>query len=217
MLRRFLSLTVLMGSTVVSHAQHPTWGLKAGVSLASLIGSGVTGANLHYKFGFYGGLTTNFEFKHKLSVQPEVLFSTKGTRDIRPYAGASVNEEKVLHYLDMPIVAHIKIRNWVFESGPQASFLVTAKSVSTTTTSPVMSATKDITALTNRVDTGYIVGLGYELPYGPGVGLRYNGGFMETRNINAQGNARNSAFQLYATYLFGQNSRCPVRSVRYSN
>jgi hypothetical protein len=61
----------------------------------------------------------------------------------------------------------------------------------------------------NAVDVGYLLGLGFQRKTGPGIGLRYNGGFTNLPkattmgSVTVQNNVRNSAFQLYVTYSFG--------------
>ena len=56
---------------------------------------------------------------------------------------------------------------------------------------------------------GYLSGLGYQHKTGPGIGLRYNGGFtnipkaVTSGNVTVQPKIRNSVFQLYASFSFG--------------
>jgi hypothetical protein len=51
------------------------------------------------------------------------------------------------------------------------------------------------------VDFGYAAGLGYQLPAGPGIGLRYNGGFKNINEYSSGRSIRNSVFQLYLFYM----------------
>ena len=67
----------------------------------------------------------------------------------------------------------------------------------------------DRKAFYNTLDFGYLAGLGYQRKSGPGIGVRYNGGFTNVEksrtvgNVTVQNNIRNSAFQLYLMYSFG--------------
>jgi hypothetical protein len=90
-----------------------------------------------------------------------------------------------------------------FELGPQIGFLVAAKQKREVSGTSAGTFDSDIKSSVRTVDFGYAAGLGYQLSYGPGIGLRYNGGFIDTRNPSNSSSARNSAFQLYLTYMFG--------------
>ncbi|RZK28184.1 MAG: PorT family protein, partial [Hymenobacter sp.] len=106
------------------------------------------------------------------------------------------------HYIDVPVLAHINAGGLFFELGPQIGFLASAKGSQELNG---MSVTDDIKDELKTVDFGYAAGLGYQMQHGPGIGLRYNGGFSDLNkdNNNSDYAVRNSAFQLYLTYMFG--------------
>ena len=133
-----------------------------------------------------------------VSLQPELLYSQKGAE-----FEASPDITQKVNYIDVPVLVHIDAKGLFFELGPQVGFLVAAKNESG-------NASTDIKPLFKEIDFGYAVGLGYQLSSGPGIGLRYNGGFINLRepsaiigNTTIQLERRNSAFQLYLTYLVG--------------
>jgi len=190
MKKLFLSLCLIVGISAAAQAQ-ATIGLKAGASLTDLTGSDVSGTS--YKFGFNGGLVANFKFSDVLSVQPEILFSMKGTQ-----AKASSKNKINLNYIDVPVMLQYNADGLFFEAGPQIGFLATAKSTDGTNDVDIKNSLKS-------VDFGYAVGLGYKLETGPMVGLRYNGGITSAIKdvFGTSVSARNSAFQLYVGYMFG--------------
>ncbi|RFP66091.1 PorT family protein [Hymenobacter lapidiphilus] len=193
----FLSL-ILTGATVglsgTAVAQrNVSLGLKAGASLSNFVGKDAKA----YKdiVGFQAGGFANIGFTKLFAFQPEIIYSRKGGELETP--GLTTR----LDYVDMPLAFHANAGGLFFEAGPQVGFLVSAKD-------KIGNATVDVKDAYNTVDFGYLFGLGYQRKTGPGIGLRYNGGFTnvlesaKVGNITFQNQRRNSVFQLYATFSF---------------
>ena len=173
--------------------------MKAGASLTNYTGKGADGAE--YKFGFNGGFVANLAVNDAFSIQPEVLYSMKGAKASGNIFGTNLTYKETLHYIDVPVLAHINAGGLFFEVGPQIGFLVAAKA---TADAGGQSGSGDVKDSFNTVDFGYAGGLGYQVANGPGIGLRYNGGFTDVyKGNNGDYATRNSAFQLYLTYMFG--------------
>ena len=51
---------------------------------------------------------------------------------------------------------------------------------------------------------GYVLGVGYRLPQGLELGLRYNGGLAKLADGSSAPELHNSVFQLQVGYLFGK-------------
>ena len=171
-------------------------GLKAGPSYTSLEGSAVP-ANT-YRWGFHAGGFANFRFNDLLAFQPEILYSQKGSTE-PPRVGIDGPMNTRLHYVDVPLPLRVNANGLFFEAGPQVGLLVAAQS-------KILGLSSDIKDTFKDIDLGYLVGLGYQLESGPGIGLRYNGGLTSTfrsSSVLTDFKARNSAFQLYLTYSFG--------------
>jgi hypothetical protein len=172
-------------------------GIKAGASLTNFVGADAKdglGRNFENRFGFHAGVFANIGFAKLFAFQPEVLYSQKGMKV------KDVDSGVRMHYIDVPLAFHVNTDGFFFEAGPQVGFLVAAKSEAGNTSVDIKSY--------KTVDFGYLAGLGYQLKHGLGVGLRYNGAFTNfpesanVGNVTLQNRARNSAFQLYATYSF---------------
>lgn len=195
--------SLLIGSASVAHAQAPSFGLKAGASLTNVTGDGV-GSGAKNLFGFHGGLVANFAVSDAFSIQPEVLYSMKGTKNEDTTLGYSTKITSRLHYIDVPVLARVNAGGLFFELGPQVGFLVAAKQKQELSGGTAAGTyNQDIKDRVRTVDFGYAAGLGYQLSNGPGIGLRYNGGFIDTKNPSNSSSVRNSAFQLYVSYMFG--------------
>lgn len=192
-----LSLALITGTAVAASAQSASFGIKAGASLTNFTGKGTDGLDLKNKFGFHGGFVANFGINDVVSIQPELLYSMKGAKS----PDNSIDNKVTTHYIDVPVLAHIKAGGLFFELGPQVGFLVAAKASANINGSSI---SQDVKSGYKSVDFGYAAGLGYQMPAGPGIGLRYNGGFTDAVKDNGSDNAvHNSAFQLYLTYMFG--------------
>ena len=175
-------LSLLTGSVSLANAQTASFGLKAGASLTNFTGDGV-GSSTKNLFGFHGGLFANFAINDAFSIQPEVLYSMKGNKSEGTVSGYTNTLTSRLHYIDVPVLARVNAGGLFFELGPQVGFLVAAKQKQEVS-GGIGAGTfeQDVKSSVRTVDFGYAAGLGYQLSNGPGIGLRYNGGFIDTRN-----------------------------------
>jgi hypothetical protein len=199
-----LSSALLALTAGAAHAQSASFGIKAGASLTNAIGSSNSGDAFKNKLGFHGGFVANLPLSDVFSIQPELLYSMKGYKLSlpNPVDGAIANSFQTLHYIDIPVLARLKTGGLFFEAGPQIGYLVATKfSRDASTNFPAISYSGR--AGYQKVDFGYAAGLGYQLPGGAGIGLRYNGSFKNFTKFEHNGDLRNSAFQLYLSYMLG--------------
>ena len=187
-----------------------SFGLKAGLNVSTITGGGGQGYGYQYRAGFSGGLLADLPLSDHLSFHPELLYSQKGAK----YSGAdelggvpvSINGNLRLHYLDLPLLLRLKSNGLFFEVGPQLGYLLGVKQEATVTVPGLPSFTDNDTDLTGhrRLDVGYVLGLGYQLPQGLEFGLRYNGGISDLQNPSDDPKLRNSVFQAQVGYAFGK-------------
>jgi hypothetical protein len=222
MKKLLLSLGLLVGIAGAARAQEARFGLKAGLGLSSVRGTDV-GDGYKYLFGVNGGLMADFGFSDRLSFHPELLYSQKGTKldYTTSYANAAgtltvtqIGKGR-LHYLDLPLLLRLKASGFFLEAGPQLGYLLAQRSEltatgtttytgSTTTSTITKTETDDSTDGIRRFDVGYIIGIGYQLPQGLEVGLRFNNGFSNsTFDRSSSNKVHNSVFQFQVGYLFG--------------
>jgi hypothetical protein len=197
MKKTVLSLLLLAGLHGAARAQGSdvSLGLKAGASLANLVGADA--GSYKNLFGFHAGVFANIGITNMIAFQPELLYSQKGAK--RPQLGTEETTFR-FDYVDVPLAFHINADGLFFEAGPQVGFLVAAKE-------KFGNVSTNVKPNYNTVDFGYLAGLGYQRKSGMGIGLRYNGGFTNvpkerpiTSSTKVQDRVRNSAFQLYLTY-----------------
>lgn len=187
-----LSLGLLAAVASAANAQESRFGVKAGVVAASLTRKN---SDLDTRLGFQAGGVANFKLSDLLSIQPELLYSQKGY-ETKEQMG--FKERATFHYIDLPVLLRINADGLFFEAGPQLGYLAGQK---TTISGDGFSDTRTGTDGLNKLDFGYIAGLGYQLEAGMGLGIRYNGGLRGLAEGN--GIAKNSVFQLQLGYLFG--------------
>ena len=110
-----------------ANAQKVNFGIKGGLNISSLKGN-KTGdffdptqqitSNPDSRIGFHIGAVAEIKFNNKLSVQPEVLYTTNGA-EVQDYSVIK------LDYLSLPIMAkYYLVEGFSIEAGPQFSFLV---------------------------------------------------------------------------------------------
>lgn len=198
----FLFAALALGIAGTAQAQSVSFGVKAGASLTNSTGDGAS--NAKNIVGFHGGLVANLPINDAFSIQPEVLYSMKGSKGENSLLGYTTKVTSRLHYIDVPVLARVNAGGLFFELGPQVGFLVAAKQKRENSGGALAGTyNTDIKDGVQTVDFGYAAGLGYQVSNGPGIGLRYNGGFIDTKNPSSSSAVRNSAFQLYLTYMFG--------------
>lgn len=191
MKKLILSLGLLAGVASAAQAQEARFGVKAGVNLANVTGSDIgSKKNL---VGLAAGVMADFSFSDLISLHPEVLYSQKGVK----FESGSNTAQVRTSYIDVPLLLRVKADGLFFEAGPQVGFLASQKVESNGTT--VSTSTDG----TRKVDVGYIAGVGYQLPQGLELGLRYNGGISDLSDPSNSSKNRNSVFQFQVGYLFG--------------
>lgn len=232
-----LSLTLL--SISVAQAQDAGGlriGVKVGATYSSLSGdqaSQIAGPGFNndlgsFKLGYNAGIGTSIPLSSDgfFSIAPELLYNRKGYEvSSTRMAGTTeieVEQQRVLHYLDLPILAKINAGGLFFELGPQVSYLFGSKVKQQITTkdangnktkvdnngdfqdySGVKRGPSDKSDL-SQFDIAGVAGIGYQTEGGLSLGLRYAQGFnslIDTKDADNEPKAFNNAFTLQLGYL----------------
>ncbi|MBJ6143873.1 porin family protein [Hymenobacter sp. BT559] len=209
MKKTILSLALLAGAAGAANAQTGIKvGLKGGFNLSTFSGEASKGSE--YKAGFAAGPYVNFGVSDNFSIQPEFLYSQKGSSvDNFAYGSPSANTtlKNTLGYLDVPIMFRYNIgedgKGFFVELGPQGSFVLHRRTFNEDGSGKEISGSRTTsTDGLNKVVIGYVGGLGYQITSGLQLGLRYTGDFSQVYK-NATPNVHNSVFQFQVGYLFG--------------
>ena len=171
-------------------------GVKGGLNVSNLYIDDLDDENARYGFniGVFGQVLASETF----AIQPELMFSTKGTRAV--YGGLIDQEVKYnLNYLDLPVLAVFKLgESAEIHVGPYASYLLGAN----------ISYEGDVANGDDEIDKDHLKSFDYGLAGGFGlnfgavqVGARYNFGLAKIADSNAAeivlGDSKNSVAQLY--------------------
>jgi hypothetical protein len=179
-----IALITMVGTT---SAQSVNIGIKGGLNLYSV--SGDNDASNETKASFHIGLLGHIHMASNFALQPEVVFSSQGTK----YGN---DLELELNYVNVPLLFQYMFDNgFRLQAGPQLGFLVSAKANGA-----------EVKNSFNGVDLGLGMGASYVNPAsGFGVDVRYNHGLS---NINENDNVEsfNRGFQLGVFYLFKHKS-----------
>ena len=115
-MKKLLLMAILLvaGSTSMN-AQGIDFGVKAGANFSNLDGDGMDGDNLT---SFHAGALLEINVFENFSVQPEVMYSSQGTK--------LEDEDIKLDYISVPVLAKFYLISdkLSIEAGPQFSFLV---------------------------------------------------------------------------------------------
>ena len=186
-------LGTLSTNTVLAQARA---GVKGGLNVSNLYIDDIDDENARYGFnvGLYGQLLSSDVF----ALQPELLFSTKGSKAV--YDGIVDQTVKYnLNYLDLPVLAVFKLgESAEIHVGPYASYLLNAN----------ISYSGDIANGDDGIDKDHLKSYDYGLVGGFGlnfgqlqVGARYNYGLVKIADSNTAetfiGDSKNSVAQLY--------------------
>lgn len=206
-----LALMFLLGSfTTVAVAQDGDSdkggmraGIKGGLNVSNLYVDDVDDENPRYGFnvGVYGQIFSNDVF----AIQPEILFSTKGTRTEYSELGFDGDVKFNLNYIELPILAVFKLGDAAeIHVGPYFGYLLSANV-------DVDGDFDDFEELDRdnfkAWDYGLSAGVGFNFGAAQ-VGARYNYGLQKLADSDAAdtvlGDSKNSCAQLYVSFNFNQ-------------
>tara|TARA_R110000868_G_scaffold63569_1_gene191755 strand:+ start:113 stop:685 length:573 start_codon:yes stop_codon:yes gene_type:complete len=174
-----------------SNAQETKFGVKGGLNLANLAGDIENNSS---KIGFNVGGFVEIKVSDKFAIQPELLFSTQGTKFEADGDDLKFN----LSYLNIPVMAKYYVANaFSLEAGPQIGFLTSAKVA-------LGSEKEDIKEDFESIDFGFNFGAGYDFTENLSAGVRYNLGLSNIAKTEAGDNTKvqNSVLSLSLGYKF---------------
>ena len=190
----------LFGFTAMSAQEYIMFGAKGGVNFTNMTSDGFQDKDS--RTGFHLGLLAEIPVGDRFSVQPEVLYSTQGTKKATSmFLGNSVTRDYQLDYIQVPVLAKIYlIEGLSVEVGPSFNFLANEE---VKRTSGTTSSTTD-TDFGSSFEFGGALGASYKFRGGIFGSARYTQGFTDAFDSdNWDGDAvKNNGFQLGVGLLF---------------
>jgi hypothetical protein len=199
-----LFMICLSAATFTASAQDDTqfrFGVKGGVNLSNLYIDDVTDEKA--KLGLHAGLWMKAPIGEFFAIQPELLWSSKGTK-IGQYQNIPFTQDGQvrfnLNYVDLPVLASVTLGPVSIQAGPYISYLFNANVKNLKedlSTGNVIDLDKNDF---NTVDYGLAAGLALDIK-GFQLGVRYNYGLREIGKSDIAGqitkNAKNSVAQAF--------------------
>lgn len=187
------------------HRISPKFGIKGGINLSNLYVDDVEDENL--KLGVMGGIFAKIPVTRGLSIQPELLYSSKGSKlKYNNILGAGEYRFN-LNYVELPVVAVINIaKNFNLHGGGYFGYMATANIKDMDDEGNTNSITELNAEDFNRFDYGLAAGLGVDAQNFT-IGVRYNYGLNKIGDDSTLagqllGNAKNSALTLHIGFGF---------------
>lgn len=196
-MKKISLLTFVVMAALAVQAQTASFGIKGGLNLASWSNNN-SGVGYQNRIGFNGGLFAHIPAGYNLAIQPEVVYSSQGTK----YTLGNTEHDLKLNYVNIPVMVQAMVgRGFYAEAGPQIGFLTgTADKVQNVETGYF--TTSDF----KNTDVAVGFGVGYSGTSGLGVGARYNLGLTNINNAGAN-NIKNNTLQIDLTLKLGGSGR----------
>ena len=186
-----------------ANAQETKFGVKGGLNVANLSGDIEDNSS---KVGFHVGGFVEIKVSDKFSVQPELLFSTQGTKLEESGTNYSYESNLNLSYLNIPVMAKSYVaEGFSLEAGPLIGFLTKAKGeFAVTEAGGTVSGDEDVKDEFESIDFGFNFGAGYDFTENLSAGLRYNLGLSNIAKTDSGDDFKlsNNVFSVSLGYKF---------------
>lgn len=190
----------LTASFGMLHAQdnnvNTEFGVKGGFNMSNLYTDDADDENILY--GFNAGVYATLPVSDFVAIQPELLFTTRGSELEYNNALAQGNVKLKLNYIELPLLVRVNItKNFNIHAGGYASYMVSAKS---TGDGDFEFENQYNTDDFNKFDAGLAGGIGVD--FSPlSIGLRYNYGLTTIeKDGDDSSDLKNSNLSLYLSY-----------------
>ena len=177
-----------------------TIGIRAGLNVATTKNIIAFPKN---RAGWYGGLTAHIPVQKRLSIQPELIYSSKGDRVNRTYDIGGYKSSR-FNYLNMPVLLNYRFdKKTAFLIGPEFGYLLSVKAVLNGGTA--INFTKQYLP---KFDLAASIGVQYLIINNISIETRYNYGFNGIYYVDFAGirhtetKGANRVFQIGIKYLF---------------
>ena len=200
--------------TIVSVNAQTTFGVKAGANFSSFAYSDSYGESQYEKArtSIHFGAVAEIQISDKFSFQPELLYSSQGSKYEISEEDYSEKSVAKFDYLTVPLMAKYYVaEGFSLEAGPQIAFLLSAKDdyafYDHYWEDGSYSETYDMADGFKKVDFGLNFGVGYKLDSGLNFGARYYLGLSNIEELDDDDYyyyrlIKNRVFQISVGYTF---------------
>lgn len=184
----------------------PRVGIKAGLNYSNIFSDGVDRNSLA---GFNAGLFAKVPVTGSVSIQPELYFTTKGSRLTYNSTFANGDAQFKLSYLELPVLFVYNLsRHFNIQAGPYVSYLLDGKATNKSS-APIFDFENQLKNDDyNRLDAGLAAGLALDVSK-ISFGARYTYGMTTIGKENTYAgtnyrfpDGKNSVFNFYVALSF---------------
>lgn len=202
-----LLVVLTLGTVATTNAQGPgstKFGVKGGLNMSNLYTEDVDDQNV--LLGFNLGLFVEMPITSRVSIQPELLYTTKGAELKYNNAFAQGTGKFRLNYIEVPLLLKLNVtKNFDVHFGPYAAYLIDSK-ITNEDANGNINFEEDVNEDDlNKLDFGLAAGIGINFD-GFGIGARYNYGLTtvgKERTFLGQSytfpDSKNSVLSIFAT------------------
>ena len=207
-MKKIILSSLLVLAFGFTYAQKAEFGIKGGINSSNFSGD-TEGVDFKPRVGFNVGAFAAIKLSEKITLQPEILFSTQGAK--AENVSADVNGvnytadiEFNLSYINVPVMFKYYVADkFNLEAGPQIGFLTSAET-STKVDGFNQTVDQDAKDYFESVDFGFNLGAGYDFTNKISAGIRYNIGLSNVWKTQPGDNSesQNSVLSLSVGYKF---------------
>jgi hypothetical protein len=221
MKKQIILFSSVLISTLAMSQVKPSFGIRAGVSSASIKGQAADNLNSLLDFtqgavtttthtGFFAGGYVSLPLSEAVSLEPALYYSQKGYElngDIAikgaDFLGANAKARLTTNYIDMPVLLKVNLNGFQVFAGPQVSYLTSAdlKTTAGVFGFNLLNKTLDATSQFNQWDAGVTGGIGYQFSNGVNISAAYDHGLTKT-DANRNMDAYNRSFKVGLGFKF---------------
>jgi hypothetical protein len=124
-----------------------------------------------YRVGLTAGAFFDWSITETISIQPEILYTSKGVRTNLYDGFVTVDADVCFDYIELPIVLKYTFRRGqtlrpFLYAGPSFAYCLSSEAE---ITAWILSTTVDFSSFTHTTDFGAVAGAGLSCPLGPGA------------------------------------------------
>lgn len=194
-MKRVILLSVLaIGLSSTLFAQHPAWGVRAGINMAKWkMGDELPGHKTSFNAGPEVGIFSEIEISPAFTLRPELLYAAYGSKYI------AFNNKAIYkaNYLVVPVLATFKLMDgFSLYAGPQAVILLKAEST-------IYDVKNDFKEYMKGFSFFAVAGAEYAFRNGISATLRYTYGLGSSER-DAETTLKNRAFSFGMGYKLSE-------------
>jgi len=178
-MRKLVLIAIIFLCFSVSHGQTFTGGILLGLTASQVDGDSYSGYD---KLGLQGGVFVSHQILTYLDARLEIRYASRGARN--PASDDNTGSYLLaLHYIDLPIMAALKVRNYgSFDIGLVPGYMFAANGEDDGGKLP-----KDYLVEFHKFDLGILLGLSIRMTPKASVSVRYSYSIFSIRDLESAG------------------------------